>query len=51
MRAENHEQTINCTWPYRELMLFWGMGLEFKDKMMLHCFREVKGKQGFSTGI
>ena len=36
---------------YRELMLFWGMGMEFKDKMMLHCFREVKGKQGFTTGI
>ena len=36
---------------YRELMIFWGMGMEFKDKMMLYCFREVKGKQGFTTGI
>ena len=27
------------------------MGMEFKDKMMLHCFRKVKGKQGFTTGI
>ena len=36
---------------YRELMLFWGMDMKFKDKMMLHCFREVKGKQRFTTGI
>ena len=36
---------------YKELIQFSGMGMEFKDKMMLHCFREVKGKQGFTTGI
>ena len=39
------------SFTYRELVLFWGMGMEFKDKMMLHCFREVKGKQGFTTEI
>ena len=31
-------------------MLFYGMGMEFKDKIMLHCFREVKCKQGFTAG-
>ena len=25
--------------------------MEFKDKIMLYCFREVKYKQGFTTGI
>ena len=25
--------------------------MEFKDKIMLNCFREVKCKQGFTTGI
>ena len=32
-------------------MPFWGMGIEFKDKIMLYCFGEVKCKQGFTTGI
>ena len=27
------------------------MGMEFKDKIMLHCFRKVKRKQGFTTGL
>ena len=27
------------------------MGMQFKDKIMLHCFGEVKYKQGFTTGI
>ena len=27
------------------------MGIEFKDKIMLYCFREVKYKQGFTTEI
>ena len=27
---------------YRELMLFQGMGLDFKNKIMLYCFRKVK---------
>ena len=40
-----------CGFTYRELMLFWEMGMEFKDKMMLHCFREVKGNQGFTAGV
>ena len=35
----------------RELMLFLKMGMEFKDKIMLYCFWEVKYKQGFTTGI
>ena len=25
--------------------------MEFKDKIMLYCFREMKFKQGFTTGI
>ena len=32
-------------------MLFQGMGMEFKVKIMLYCFREMKCKQGFATGI
>ena len=28
-----------------------GMGLEFKDKVILHCFREVKCQQGFTAGV
>ena len=36
---------VEYGFTYRELMLFWGMGMEFKDKMMLGCFREVKDKQ------
>ena len=27
-------------------MLFYEMGMEFKDKNMLYCFSEVKCKQG-----
>ena len=34
-----------------ELMLFQGMGMKFKNKIMLHCFREVKCNQGFTTEI
>ena len=26
-------------------------GMEFKDKIMLYCSREVKDKQGFTAGI
>ena len=33
------------------IVLFQGMGMEFKDKIMLHCFREVKCQQGFTTGV
>ena len=36
---------------YRELMLFLGMSVEFKDKILLNCYRQVKCKQGFTTGI
>ena len=36
---------------YRELMLFYWIGVEFKDKSMVYCFMEVKCKQGFTTGI
>ena len=28
-----------------------GNGVEFKDKIMLHCFRGVKSQQGFTPGI
>ena len=27
------------------------MGMEFTDKIMLYCFREMKCKQGFTTRI
>ena len=33
------------------LVLFCEMGMGFKDKIMLHCFREVKCQQGFTTEI
>ena len=40
---------FNACWVYfkfyEELVLFLGMGIEFKDKIMLHCFREVKCQQ------
>ena len=26
-------------------------GMEFKDKIVLHCSREAKWKQGFTAGI
>ena len=32
-------------------MLFYRMDMEFKDKILLYCFREAKFKQGFTTGI
>ena len=32
-------------------MLFLGMGMEFKDKIMLYCSGEVRCKQGFIKGI
>ena len=28
-----------------------GMGLEFKEKNMLHCYRGMKCQQGFNTKI
>ena len=31
-------------------MLFQGMGMEFKDKIMVYCFSEVKCKQSVTTG-
>ena len=40
-----------CDFTYRELMLFYGVGMEFKDKIMLYCFRKVKCKQGFTARI
>ena len=39
------------------VLLLWGvnailgMGMEFKDKTVLHCSREVKCQQGFTTGV
>ena len=36
---------------YGELVLIWGMDMEFKDKLMLHCFPEMKCQQGFTTEI
>ena len=35
---------------YRELLLFWGMDMEFRDKTMLHCFKKVEGQPGFTLG-
>ena len=34
-----------------ELVLFYEMGMEFKDKITLNCFREVKCQQGVALGI
>ena len=39
------------SFTYRVLMLSWGIGMEFKDKMILHCFREARGKQVFTKRI
>ena len=36
---------------YGELMLFQETGMEFKDKILLHSFWEVKCLQGLTTGI
>ena len=36
---------------YGVVTLFQGIGMEFQDKIMLYCFREVKCKQDFTTGI
>ena len=33
------------------VMLFQRMGMDFKDKIVLYCSREVKYKQGFTTKI
>ena len=37
---------VEYDFTYKELMLFYGVAMEFKD-----CFREVKCKQGFTTRI
>ena len=36
---------------YGRMLLFYEVGMEFKDKIMLHYFREVKCQQGFTPGI
>ena len=36
---------------YGNMLLCSGMGMEFKDKVMLHCFREMGCQQGFTAGI
>ena len=33
---------------FGELVLFQGMGIEFRDILMLHCFREVKCQLGYT---
>ena len=38
-------------WCYSRFPRIAPTGMEFKDKIMLHCFREVKCRQGFTTGI
>ena len=32
-------------------MLFQEMGMEFKDKIILYCFKKVNCQQGSTTGI
>ena len=34
-----------------KLMLFWGMGVEFKGKMMSNYSKEMGSQQGITTGI
>ena len=36
---------------YTEFTLFKAMGIDFKERLMLYCFREVKCKHGFTKGI
>ena len=44
-------------WMVSMVLLLWGadtilgMGMEFKNKGMMHCFREGKCQQGFTTGV
>ena len=44
-------------WMVSIVLLLWGadtilgMGMEFKNKGMMHCFREGKCQQGFTTGV
>ena len=40
-----------CSYFNGELMLFYGMDIEFKGKIMLYRFREVKCLQGITTGV
>ena len=54
--SHSEAMTIFKTWwvwfkSYGELVLFWGMNIEFKDKIMLHCFLEMKCQQVFTTEI
>ena len=34
-----------------ELVLFYKLGVEFKGKIFLNCFRRVKWQQGVNAGI
>ena len=40
-----------CFKFYGELVLFWGMNMEFKDKIIIRCFPEMRCQQGFTTEI
>ena len=57
-RWENSEVTQSEMWEGNEVAI-WERGrvvsreggVEFKDKIVLHCSRKVKCKQGFTAGI
>ena len=36
---------------YGEFMIFYRMSIEFKNKIMLHCFRKVKCQQGVTIWV
>ena len=57
-RWENSEVAQSERWERNEVAI-WERGrvvsreggMEFKDKVVLHCSREVNCKQGFTAGI
>ena len=57
-RCENSEVAQSERWECNEVAI-WERGrkvsreggMEFKDKIVLHCSREAKCKQGFTAGV
>ena len=49
-RSERWECNEDAIWERGRIVSREG-GMEFKDKIVLHCYREAKRRQGFTTGI
>ena len=49
-RSERWECNEDAIWERGRIVSREG-GMEFKDKIVLHCSREAKRRQGFTTGI